>query len=408
MTHQNPVMMTRTMTKTASNCNMTDKQLSQIDKQSPLIELKLQRFPLTNDSSLKAWNAADEYLFDWLKEQNLPFASNTLIINDQFGALSCGLNSYQPYCWNDSFLSRTAIQTNIKLNSLSSKPIFIDQCEHFIPEYLVFDLVVIRIPKHNSLLEFQLHTIKKHLHKNTIIVSAGMSKEIHKSNLKIYELIIGETKTSLAKKKARLIFTKVQNLSPNERAFNALVSQYKEERFGIKVTGLAGVFSRNKLDIGSRILLNYMPKTQAKQKLIDLGCGTGVLGTCAAIINSELEVTFTDESWLAVESAKRTFKNNCTSEANYLVTNVLEGLENNHYNYILCNPPFHQQSVQTLAIANEMFKQASEKLVSSGELRVVANRHLNYNNYLTRYFSQVKIISKDPKFIIWLAKSPKR
>jgi len=386
------------------------------DKLIPINRLNLNRYPETNDGSLRAWNAADEYLFECLHEHNFHETDKLLIINDQFGALTCGLINYEPYYWTDSLLSRTAIQLNLnskanaRYNSTDSQATHIDQCENFIPEDLKFDLVIIRVPKHNSLLKFQLKSILPHIKHSTKILSAGMTRDIHNSNLKLYETIIGTTRTSLAMKKARLIFTNLDK-KPEYTCYQEVVDSslaiYKIPEYDLTSVGFSGVFSRDSLDIGTRVLLQFMPKTKPQQKLIDLGCGTGVLGTYAAKQNSELEVTFTDESWLAVASAVKTFHANIEGNANFSVTNVLNNLADNHYDHILCNPPFHQQNVQTSAIADKMFKDSALKLNSNGELRVVANRHLPYENKLQKYFSSVEILSKDPKFNVWLAKDPK-
>jgi len=389
------------------------------DKIIPIAKLTLRRYPETKDVSLKAWNAADEYLLEWISQQAISSNEKTLIINDQFGALTCALSNYQLYYWTDSYLSKTAIENNLKQNDLNlnlnlKNLSHINQCNQVIPDKLIFDQVIIRIPKHNSLLEFQLKSLLPHINQNTTILAAGMTKEIHNSNLNLFESIIGETKTSLAKKKARLIFSKY--LPDNKNSSNSQMvkvplqtssTQYRIEQHDLSIIGLPGVFSRDSLDIGSRVLFQYMPVTLPDQKLIDLGCGTGVLGTFAAKKNPNLEVTFTDESWLAIESAKRTFEENIDSTADFLVTNVLDGLPNNSYDHILCNPPFHQQNVQTLSIANKMFKESARKLKTTGELRVVANRHLKYRSYLNQYFSKVEIISKDPKFVVWLASEAK-
>lgn len=376
----------------------------------PIEDLNLQRFPITKDQTLKAWNAADEYLLEWINENDLKQNDKILIINDQFGALICSLSRFQPLYWTDSYLSETAIQNNLKSNSLDESIPHINQCDQTLPENMKFDWVIIRIPKHNSLLSFQLRSILPFIHSDTIILSAGMTKEIHKSNLNLFESIIGKTTTSLAKKKARLIFSKVDKISEKNSEEDILMnsaSNYKIKQFGLNIIGLPGVFSRDSLDIGSRVLLQYMPKTEPGQKVLDLGCGTGILGTYAAKQNPQLVITFTDESWLAVESAKKTFWENTGQIPLTKVTDVLDGLANNQYDHILCNPPFHQQNVQTLSIANRMFKESANKLNIDGELRVVANRHLKYKPMLGKYFRNVQVISKDPKFIVWLATGPK-
>jgi len=371
--------------------------------------LHLERYPSTSDKNLRAWNAADEYLTSLFEQYSFNSESKILIINDQFGAISCSLSqqyaNIQIHNWTDSFLSKTAIEKNLERNKLPPMSKFVDQCSSKLRSELIFDYVFIRTPKHNSLLEFQLNTITSHINLDTVIVATGMTKEIHNSTTTLFENIIGPTKTSLAKKKARLVYPNPLNIKENESPINSVV-EYKIEEYEITSYGFAGVFSREKLDIGSRVLLKHLPETTEKQKLMDLGCGAGILGTIAAKQNPSLNVSFSDESFLAIESAKMTFEKNTSQTANYFITDVLEGVEDRDFDHILCNPPFHQQNVQTLSIANKMFRQSARKLKSNGELRVVANRHLKYRPMLNQYFKRVKIISDDPKFVVWLAKQP--
>lgn len=410
--------------------------------------LILNRYPKPSDPSLKAWNAADEYLLSEIEQDITTETLRTLIVNDQFGAICCAINSKNTTIWTDSLLSKISIERNITKNNLDISPRFINQTDNSFFTNELFDLVIIRVPKHNSLLTFQLQCIARHIHPKTRIVGAGMTKEIHKSNLKIFESALGETKTSLAKKKARLIFPQFvhstskaygnKSIDTSEQSMHRDILDSNTKNFEIqepptRVFGLPGVFSRDSLDIGSRVLLEYLPKTDPNKSLIDLGCGTGVLGTIAAIHNPSLRVTFTDESFLAIESARETFTHNfngknktsepmnnqanelatekqvCeSSNATFKVTDILDGLPDNSYDYILCNPPFHQQNVQTLTIANQMFKEGSRKLNPQGQMWIVANRHLQYKASLKKVFHKVSIISNHKQFIVWLARNPKR
>lgn len=383
--------------------------------------LSLKRYPQTSDQTLKAWNAADEYLIHHIQENiKLNDTSKILIMNDQFGALTCSFKSFDCYSWIDSFLSKKAVLINLESNdneALKSTFKHVNQTTSTIPRDTQFDLVVIRIPKHNSLLEFQLKMLLPYIHSQTKIIAAGMTKEIHNANIKLFDKIIGSTTTSLAKKKARLVFTEPEK-KPSSSLDELLnqeseTYQYNISHSGIslKIIGLPGVFSRDSLDIGTRVLLNYMPQTKANETLIDLGCGTGILGTLAAKQNQLLNVLFTDESYLAVESANKTYceniKLNTKVQPQFMTTDVLDGLDSNIADHIICNPPFHQQNVQTLSIANKMFKESAQKLKATGELRVVANRHLKYKPMLNSYFKDIEIISNDNKFVVWLAKNPK-
>src|SRR5437763_17061765 len=93
----------------------------------------------------------------------------------------------------------------------------------------------------------------------------------------------------------------------------------------------AGIFAAEHLDTGTRLLLDHLPRRSGPQRIVDLGCGNGVLGVRAAMENPQAEVTFVDESYRAVVSAQATFRANLGQEraAQFVVGNGLLHLENN-------------------------------------------------------------------------------
>ena len=66
--------------------------------------------------------------------------------------------------------------------------------------------MVLKIPKSLALLEDQLHRLASHIHEKTIFIAGAMAKHIHTSTLELLANLVGPTKTSLAERKARLIF----------------------------------------------------------------------------------------------------------------------------------------------------------------------------------------------------------
>ena len=170
----------------------------------PQGSFELARYPRDTKDPLRAWDAADEYLLRHLYEQQLPEKHQCLgILNDAFGALSLALAHQHPWTISDSWLSRQGTLANLKHNSLPTNQIRLLSSLQPIPGPL--DLVLIKVPKNLSLLEHQLHQLLPTLHEDSIIMGAGMSRHIHKSTLQLFERIIGPTRTSLARKKARLI-----------------------------------------------------------------------------------------------------------------------------------------------------------------------------------------------------------
>ncbi len=66
----------------------------------------------------------------------------------------------------------------------------------------------------------------------------------------------------------------------------------------------ANVFAKEQLDIGARFLLEHLPVVEEGAVVADLGCGNGVLGLALLKQQPEAKVIFTDDSYMAVASAR--------------------------------------------------------------------------------------------------------
>lgn len=369
---------------------------------TPRGEFTLQRLPKENHDSLRAWDAADEYVLQHVENLNLPSETRILILNDSFGALALGLRHFKTFAQSDSYLSQAATRLNFAENNLPENSITLLESLASLP--CPFDFVIIKVPKTLALLEFELLKLREAIGENTQIIVAGMIKILTPSVWQLLERIIGETKTSLAQKKARLIFATQNPNLPTPK--NPYPIRYILENTKYEITNHANVFSREKLDIGTRFFLEHLPKSENYQDIIDLGCGNGVVGLLAAEKNPSANLHFVDESFMAIESARENFTRAFANRiAFFKVGNCLTDFALNSADCVLCNPPFHQQHVIGDFIAQTMFGQAKNVLRKNGELRVIGNRHLNYGVSLAQLFGKnnVKLIAQNSKFQIWQA-----
>ncbi|MEE9351314.1 MAG: methyltransferase [Thiotrichaceae bacterium] len=369
----------------------------------------LQRLPIIKKQLLRAWDAADELLLNHTAEQQL-LSENTklLVINDQFGALSTSLNQYSPQSWSDSYQSHLAAQHNLTLNQLTDNVNYIPSIQAPTGS---FDLVLIKVPKTIALLESQLIALKAHISKDTKIVAAGMVKHIHTSTLKLFETILGETKTSLASKKARLIFSTFEQTEAHKPSYP---KSFHDKDLDITLSNHANVFAKDKLDMGARFMAEQFKQLPESKHIIDLGCGNGVLGILAKRQLPNSQLTFIDESYMAVDSAKTNYLASLTDEdssteeknqADFLVSDGLSKFDSEHpIDLILCNPPFHQQYAIGDHIAWEMLSQSQELLQEGGQLWVVGNRHLAYHIKLKRLFGNCQTIASNKKFVVLASK----
>ena len=364
--------------------------------------LILHRHPRNKQETLQAWDSADEYLINYFTEnqldKHLADDDQILLINDGFGALSCYFQDFERTVISDSYLSLSSIKLNLQRNRCSEENILIQDSLQAFPKNI--KIVLIKIPKTLAYLEYLLQQLRDVLSPTTIVVAAGKVNMIHNSTLQLFEQYIGSTKTSLAKKKSRLIFSLVEQQNVPEKE---IALTWEIEKQGWKIHNHANVFSRNHLDIGGRFLMDNLPKGEFS-KVVDLGCGNGIVGMAAAEAYPEAQITFIDESYMAIDSTRINMLKNLpeekTEHTRFVVNNGLVGFKANSYDLILCNPPFHQQQAITDQIAWSMFNDARFCLVEGGELVIVGNRHLDYQDKLERIFGNCKLVCENKKFVI--------
>lgn len=360
---------------------------------------ELKRLPLRSGELLRAWDAADEYLLEYITEQLRPAAdTRILIFNDSFGALAVGLNRWQPCAISDSYLSQAATRLNLNANHLPQDKVKLFNSLQFPPEK--FDLVLIKVPKTLAYLEDFLIRLQPFLKPSSQIIAAGMIKSLPASVWSLLERLIGNTTTSLAQKKARLIFA---NLNPARvKPNNPYPVCYQLENTGYNISNHANVFSRDSLDIGTRFLLAHLPYLPQAREITDLGCGNGVVGLMLAEKHPHATVHFVDESFMAIDSARHNFQQafNIERQAKFYVSDGLTEFVTDSMDLIVCNPPFHQQQTVGDHLAWSMFKQAKRVLKKKGEFWVIGNRHLGYQQSLKKLFSQAILVASNPKFVI--------
>ncbi|HGM6980660.1 TPA: 23S rRNA (guanine(1835)-N(2))-methyltransferase RlmG [Serratia marcescens] len=360
-------------------------------------QLELERYPQQEESTqLQAWEAADEYLLQQLENVDIG-GRPVLIFNDNFGTLTCALHAHRPYSVSDSYMSQLATRHNLKLNGLDPEQVTLLDSLAELPAAPA--VVLIRVPKALALLEQQLRALRHVVTEDTLIVAGAKARDVHTSTMQLFEKVLGPTRTSLAWKKARLIFCQAADIVPPAAAET---TNWTLDGTDWLIHNHANVFSRGSLDIGARLFLDHLPRG-LNGHIIDLGCGNGVIGLAALAQNPEAQMTFVDESYMAVASSELNVEHNLQQELDrcqFEVNNALAGIERESVQAVLCNPPFHQQHAITDHTAWQMFCDAKRCLQVGGELRIVGNRHLDYHQKLKRLFGNCTLVASNKKFVI--------
>ena len=172
--------------------------------------------------------------------------------------------------------------------------------------------------------------------------------------------------------------------------------EYQLDNLTIKT--LPGVFSRDGLDVGSQLLLSTLtPHT--KGKVLDVGCGAGVLAATLASHSPKVRLTLCDVGASAVEASRATLAAN-GFEGEVIASNVFSEI-NGRFDMIISNPPFHDGMQTSLDAAQTLIRGAVRHLNSGGELRIVANAFLPYPAVLDEMFGFHEVIAQTGRFKVY-------
>lgn len=177
---------------------------------------------------------------------------------------------------------------------------------------------------------------------------------------------------------------------------------HENEKRSIQLESVPGVFAYGKEDVGTQLLLNSFPR-KIPGSVLDLGCGTGILGISAMLFGAK-RVFFSDCSMEAVRCTQNNLKL-LNLNANILCSFITENM-NQKFDLILSNPPFHSGGKTLSEIGKLWLKSAVNSLHPKGELRIVANSFLPYEYFYKNQFNVHELIAEGNGFRVHSFKEP--
>ncbi|QIW15938.1 16S rRNA (guanine(1207)-N(2))-methyltransferase [Pasteurellaceae bacterium RH1A] len=172
----------------------------------------------------------------------------------------------------------------------------------------------------------------------------------------------------------------------------------------LDIFALPAVFSSAELDGGTKLLLSTFDKAdRLKGKVLDLGCGAGVIGASLKQAFPKIKLTMSDIHAMALESSRCTLAEN-QLEGEVLASDVFSHISD-RFDLIVSNPPFHDGIDTAYQAVESLIAQAKQHLTKGGELRIVANAFLPYPDLLDQAFGSHQVLAKTGKFKVYSARS---
>lgn len=161
-----------------------------------------------------------------------------------------------------------------------------------------------------------------------------------------------------------------------------------------------GVFSWDRLDGGTAVLLDALPPMAGRGA--DLGCGLGLISRSVLAAGEVSQIALVDLDRRAVDLAARNVPD---PRARVLRRDLREpqadlaGLD-----FVVTNPPFHDGGAEDRALGQAFIRRAAEMLARGGVLWLVANRHLPYEAELKGAFARVRLAVEAGGFKVYEAR----
>ena len=191
-------------------------------------------------------------------------------------------------------------------------------------------------------------------------------------------------------------FTNNQNLKSEIKEINY---SYNESDF--LFLGDNGVFSKNRIDYGSKTLLEcFLQNTDSVNKVLDIGCGYGYMGIVIAKV-LKCDVTMSDVNKRALHLAKMNVEKNKV-KANIVESSSYENI-NETFDVIITNPPVRAGKKVIL----DILINAKEHLNKDGTLWYVLRKDQGAKSVekLLKDYYKVENIKKSNGFYVFCCKT---
>lgn len=177
------------------------------------------------------------------------------------------------------------------------------------------------------------------------------------------------------------------------------MKQDKQDPFEFSIPSPAGgmltfktdqlLFSPKGPDPGTMEMLKLaVPFITAGSKVLDLGCGYGLVGIYAAALTGPENVVMSDISDLALELSAENCRMNGFSRLPKIVeSRGFAAIDDTAFDLILSNPPYHAD----FSVPKEFIEKGFNRLAVGGRLFMVTKRLDWYRNKIAAIFGGVRV-----------------
>jgi 16S rRNA (guanine1207-N2)-methyltransferase len=164
--------------------------------------------------------------------------------------------------------------------------------------------------------------------------------------------------------------------------------------FPLRLETAPGLFARWGADAGTLAMLSCIA-FQPEDKVLDLGCGYGLVGVAAAKVIGPERVVMSDIDPLAIEITQRNLEANGVAGVKLVLSDGFDDITDSGFTKILSNPPYHAD----FAVPKRFIEKGFNRLAVGGAMIMVTRRELWYRRKFEAIFGGVKVREIEGYFV---------
>ncbi|WP_380169485.1 class I SAM-dependent methyltransferase [Jannaschia sp. R86511] len=360
----------------------------------------LTRAPDVQAPNLVAVDATDRLLLDTAADAVAALdPGEVVVVDDQYGALTVGLAALHGATGlrvhTDRLTGELALATNAARTGVADAYTL-----HGLDEGLLTGarLVLLQLPRSLSALDEIAAAVARWAAPDVTLLAGGRVKHMTRAMNDVLARYFDEVSAGLGRQKSRVLTARAAKTPAD--TWTAYPETERHEEYELTVAAHGAAFAGTKVDLGTRFLLEHLPRMRPDAvDVVDLGCGTGLVACVVKRARPTARVLATDESTAAVASAR------ATAAANGLEVTVVRDLGLSQQpdasaDLVLLNPPFHSGATVHPGVARPLFAEAARVLRPGGELWTVYNSHLEHKATLAGIVGRTEQVGRNRTFTV--------
>ena len=266
-----------------------------------------------------------------------------------------------------------------------------------------YDGVIVHQQPSRALTETLIRQAASRLAPDGTLLVAGEVREGIKVSARVVDEVCAEARGEVVAQGARV----VSGWKP--RAGEVMTAPLPRAHHAAEVAGVSlrwvttpGIFSADGLDPASRFLLETI-RLPHKGRILDVGCGAGVLGLWCALRMPQTTVTMLDSDVASVRCAEEGIRLLGLTNARAVLSDGIRAVADERFDVVVTNPPMHWAGKQDTRLVGRFVRDAAQVIGRKGRVWMVCAPTLSLMPILQENFTEASIAGETSRFRVWNA-----